>query len=75
MTDFMVTLLPEPDSPTTARKSPSYTVRSTPRTAWTSWRWEWNVVRRLPTRRSSCGEPGRGSAGGHAGTSISLALH
>ena len=57
MTDFIVTDLPEPDSPTTAMKSPSLTVRLTPRTALTSVWCEWNVVHRFSTRSSSLGAP------------------
>ena len=35
ITDIMVTLLPEPDSPTMPSVSPSARVRDTPSTAWT----------------------------------------
>ncbi len=46
-----VTVLPEPDSPTTPRHSPRCTSRSTPSTARTAPRSPWNVTRRPPMRR------------------------
>src|SRR3954462_10714590 len=57
MTASMVTLLPEPDSPTTPKSSPLSTVRSMPSTARNGPRWVWNSTERLRISSNAMAPP------------------